>query len=101
MDAYTSTNEDFHLQKDSQYLSDFNKWIFKSLEEGLLESWKFNAMPNATKCLVGIVDKATTFRPLDLFQLIGAFEVLGIGLGISLVGFLFETFLHPVNRENR
>lgn len=59
-------------------------------QTGLTRHWVKNMSPLADKCFDKHPPKSTTAVPIKLVDLTGAFLVLGLGTGMSLLTFLVE-----------
>ena len=72
-------------------------------ENGLFNHWDLWFRPMPPKCSSNIKGTANSNKPVDgglrrlsLKNLTGAFVVLGVGIGISLIVFLIEKGVFPL-----
>lgn len=71
-------------------------------ESGLVRFWIENipSIPKAPKCFVDTKRQVTRPVPIRLSDLISAFFILGIGIGLATLCFLLE-MMHSKLLENR
>jgi hypothetical protein len=63
-------------------------------ETGLVPFWLKNAFPQAPQCFVQPSRKSTRLVPISLKDLMGAFFIFSIGVGLSAFTFLAEKIFH-------
>ncbi|KAI9566014.1 hypothetical protein GHT06_009813 [Daphnia sinensis] len=89
------------LQKNSKFTRAFNDAyvVFFSLmlmwESGQITFWVTNDIPRAPKCFAKINPRATLTRqvPIQLKDLMSAFFIFAIGLGLAILAFVMENVI--------
>jgi len=85
-----------------QHNIDWIRLHFEMMEWRLMELWEAgipqfsvkNAMPGAEKCFAKTKPRASSREvPIRLDDLMGAFFILGIGLGLAMFAFLIEIII--------
>lgn len=94
----------FPFDKKSPYTRYFNMKLGRLKEAGIIRYWLGLMAPKSyMRSLVEEENKAVAVepKPLNLGQFSGSFYVLGIGLGLALLSFLGELYVHKrsVRRE--
>ena len=73
----------------------------KLWESGLVGTWVYNNVPKADQCFTSQRRRNSNDArqvAIKLYDLTSAFLILGIGLGLSSVCFLFELVHHRIKR---
>ncbi|XP_032795392.1 glutamate receptor 1-like [Daphnia magna] len=94
----------FGLQKRSRYTEPINKGILEMWDNGLMNLWEswFRAIPGKCENNFKQVNRSPTrvkTSPLSLKNLAGAFVVLSVGYGLSLLVFVVEHIMGYANRQ--
>lgn len=70
-------------------------------ESGILDHLSKQLKKNVDKCKIKNLDKkSSTGYPLNLYAIVCAFFVFGLGVGLSLIAFVMELIIHhSLNRK--
>ncbi|XP_057369972.1 glutamate receptor 1-like [Daphnia carinata] len=89
------------FQKGSKLTSIFNDVLVEIWETGLPRRWSNDENPRAPQCFAKEKPRAnlTGQVPIRLIDLMGAFLILGVGIGLATIVFLVEKIIFFKNRR--
>ncbi len=65
--------------------------MLQALETGLVDYWKKKHIPSMKRCQLNNVESGNRRpKPITLVALSSAFAIIGIGITLSILAFLFE-----------
>ncbi|XP_057369973.1 glutamate receptor ionotropic, delta-1-like [Daphnia carinata] len=84
------------LQKNSKFARAFNDALMLLWESGQITFWVTNDIPRAPKCFAKINPRANLTRqvPIQLKDLMSAFFIFAIGMGLAILAFVMENVIH-------
>ena len=87
---YTQLSQ-FGLPKGGKYNQIITNTVQYLWETGLISYWASKTIPKISeKCISGSDKKEAAVAPIKTVDLISAFLILGIGIGVSVLAFLLE-----------
>ncbi|XP_046454961.1 glutamate [NMDA] receptor subunit 1-like isoform X1 [Daphnia pulex] len=89
------------FKKGSLFTKDMDKGLMELWESGLVRLWinNIHSTPKAKQCFADTKRGVTRVVPIQLSDLISAFFILAIGIGLATLSFLLEIILSTLRRE--